>query len=176
VASHPRTPTTSHSPLENLRSRKEDQCCPYAPSTCGIRGRLCTVHAYQGVSQPPALLNVPALFNTDITNTRGARASHRGDPGSSPGLVMWDLRWTKWHLGRFSPSTSVSHANLHSTNCSTVTLIYHLGLYNRPVVAAVPSGLSLTPLRIIIKRKSVDIATVCCLDCRGISIRFPAGA
>jgi hypothetical protein len=48
--------------------------------------------------------------------------------GSNPGLVMWDLWWTKWHWGRFSPSTSVSPANLHSTNCSTITLIYHLGL------------------------------------------------
>jgi hypothetical protein len=47
--------------------------------------------------------------------------------GSSPGLVMWDLWWTKWRWGWFSPSTSVSPANLHSTNCSTITLIYHLG-------------------------------------------------
>jgi hypothetical protein len=47
---------------------------------------------------------------------------------SSPGLVMWDLWWTKWRQGRFSPSTSVSPANLHSTNCSTIILIYHLGL------------------------------------------------
>jgi hypothetical protein len=50
-------------------------------------------------------------------------ASHRGGPGSIPGLVKWDLWW-----GRFSPSTSVSPANLHSTNCSTITLTYHLGL------------------------------------------------
>jgi hypothetical protein len=89
-------------------------------------------------------------------------------------VVMWDLWWTKWHwdrftpstsvspakshstdcstLGwynrpvsgrrRFSPSTSVSPANLHSTNCSTIAIIYHLG----PEVAAVPSGLSPTPL------------------------------
>jgi hypothetical protein len=34
-----------------------------------------------------------------------------------------------------------------STNCSTITLIYHLRLYNRPEVAAVPSGLSPTPLK-----------------------------
>jgi hypothetical protein len=47
--------------------------------------------------------------------------------GSIPGLVMWDLWWTKWHRGRFSPSTLVSPANLHSTNCSTIILIYHLG-------------------------------------------------
>jgi hypothetical protein len=37
--------------------------------------------------------------------------------------------------------------NLHSTNCSTITLIYHLGLYNRPEVAAVPGDVSRTPLK-----------------------------
>jgi hypothetical protein len=47
--------------------------------------------------------------------------------GSSQDLVMWDLWWIKWRRGRFSPSTSVSSANLHSTNCSTITIIYHLG-------------------------------------------------
>jgi hypothetical protein len=25
-----------------------------------------------------------------------------------PDHVLWDLRWTKWHRGRFSPRTSVS--------------------------------------------------------------------
>jgi hypothetical protein len=40
---------------------------------------------------------------------------------------MWDLWWTKWHWGRFSPSTSVSPVNSHSTNCSS-PIIYHLGL------------------------------------------------
>jgi hypothetical protein len=64
------------------------------------------------------------------------------------GQVMWDLWWTKWHRGTFSPSTSISPANLHSTNCSTITIIW--GWCNRPVVAAVPSGVSLTPPRIII--------------------------
>jgi hypothetical protein len=73
--------------------------------------------------------------------------SHRGGPGSRPGLVKWDLWWTKWRWSRFSPSTSVSPANLHSTNCSTITLIYHLGLYNRPEVAAVPGDVSPTPLK-----------------------------
>jgi hypothetical protein len=53
-------------------------------------------------------------------------------------------------LGQVSPSTSVFPANLHSTNFSTIAIIYHPGWYNRPVVAAVPSGLSLTPLTIII--------------------------
>jgi hypothetical protein len=41
---------------------------------------------------------------------------------------MWDLWWTKWRWGRFSPSTSVSPANLHSTNFSTITIAHHLGL------------------------------------------------
>jgi hypothetical protein len=32
-----------------------------------------------------------------------------------PGQSIWDLWWTKWHWGWFSPSTSVSPPN-HSTN------------------------------------------------------------
>jgi hypothetical protein len=51
----------------------------------------------------------------------------------------------KMALGQVSPSTSVSPATLHSTNCSTITLIYHLGLYNRPEVAAVPGDVCPTP-------------------------------
>jgi hypothetical protein len=31
-------------------------------------------------------------------------------------------------LGRVLPSTSVSPANLHYTNFSTITITYHLGL------------------------------------------------
>jgi hypothetical protein len=45
--------------------------------------------------------------------------------------------------------------HFHSTNYSTITLIYHLGLYNRPEVAAVPSGLRPAPLRIIIYNTGV---------------------
>jgi glutamine phosphoribosylpyrophosphate amidotransferase len=41
---------------------------------------------------------------------------------------MWDLWWTKCRWGRFSPSTSVSTANVYSTNCSTITITYHPGL------------------------------------------------
>jgi hypothetical protein len=41
---------------------------------------------------------------------------------------MWDLWWKKWRWGMFSPSTSVSIANLPSTNFSTITLTYHPGL------------------------------------------------
>jgi hypothetical protein len=49
-------------------------------------------------------------------------ASHRGGPASNPGLVKWDLWWTKWRWGRFSPSTSVSPANLHSTKFSIIII------------------------------------------------------
>jgi hypothetical protein len=31
-------------------------------------------------------------------------------------------------LGQALPSTSLSLANLHSTDCSTIIIIYHLGL------------------------------------------------
>jgi hypothetical protein len=41
---------------------------------------------------------------------------------------MWDLWWTKWRWGRFSPNALVSPANLHSTNSVTITITYHLGL------------------------------------------------
>jgi hypothetical protein len=41
---------------------------------------------------------------------------------------MWDLCWTKWHWGRFSPSTSVSPANTYSTECCTFIIIQHSGL------------------------------------------------
>jgi hypothetical protein len=66
---------------------------------------------------------------------------------------MWDLWSTKWRWGRFSPSTSISPANLRSTNCSTITILYYPGLVHRPVVSAVTSGLSLTPLRTIKNNK-----------------------
>jgi hypothetical protein len=56
-------------------------------------------------------------------------ASHRGGQGPIPDQVMWDLWWTKWHRGRFSPSTSVSPDNSHSTDCSTLIIYhYHPGL------------------------------------------------
>jgi hypothetical protein len=56
--------------------------------------------------------------------------SHRSSPGSIPGLVKWDLWWTKWSRRRFSPSTTVSPA-IHSTKFSILTITR--GRYNRPV-------------------------------------------
>jgi hypothetical protein len=44
---------------------------------------------------------------------------------------MWGLWWTKRHWGRFSPSTSVSPANHHSTNFSII--IITRGWHNMPI-------------------------------------------
>jgi hypothetical protein len=40
---------------------------------------------------------------------------------------MWGLWRTKLHWGRFSPSTSVSPANSHSTDCFTRIIVYRPG-------------------------------------------------
>jgi hypothetical protein len=61
---------------------------------------------------------------------------------------MWDLWWTKWRWGRFSPSTSVSPANLYSANLSTITITYDPGL-----VQQANSGLSTQSLTPQIKKK-----------------------
>jgi hypothetical protein len=50
-------------------------------------------------------------------------------PWFTPGQIMWDLWWTKRHWGRFSPSTSVSPANHHSTNFCII--IITRGWHNR---------------------------------------------
>jgi hypothetical protein len=44
----------------------------------------------------------------------------------------------KWRWSRFSPRTSVSRANLHSTCFSTIIFTITWGWHNRPGVAAVP--------------------------------------
>jgi hypothetical protein len=46
-------------------------------------------------------------------------ASLHCGPGSISDQIMWVLWWTERHWGRFSPSTSLSPANSHSTECST---------------------------------------------------------
>jgi hypothetical protein len=56
-------------------------------------------------------------------------------------VCLWDLWWTKWRWGRFSPSILVSPANVHSTKFSILTITR--GRHNRPEVADVPSGPSM---------------------------------
>jgi hypothetical protein len=66
-------------------------------------------------------------FDLDLTAQRTVLPNLRRLV-AGPSFVMWDLWWTKWRWARFSPRTSLSPANLHSTNCSTIPMIYHLGL------------------------------------------------
>jgi hypothetical protein len=75
---------------------------------------------------------------------------------SSPGLVKWDLWWIKWRWGRFSPSTSVSLANLHFTNFSI--MIITRGWYNRPFSGrrAEWTHLGLQPPHANLKKKHVQ--------------------
>jgi hypothetical protein len=54
-----------------------------------------------------------------------------GRPACNPGLVKWDLWWTKWRWRRFPPSTSVSPANLDSTKFSIIVITR--GKYSRPI-------------------------------------------
>jgi hypothetical protein len=56
---------------------------------------------------------------------------------------MWGLWWTKRHWGRFSPSTSVSPANLHSTKFSII--IITRGWHSRPISGRSTEWAQLTP-------------------------------
>jgi hypothetical protein len=56
-----------------------------------------------------AVANCQMLFRSTVSGFQNVW-SGRG-PDSSPEQVMWDLWWTKWHWGRFSPSTSFSPTN-----------------------------------------------------------------
>jgi hypothetical protein len=63
-------------------------------------------------------------------------------PGFEPTSGHVDLWWTRWQV---SPSTPVSPANPHSTDCSTlITISSRAGTIGQ-FVADVPSGLGLTP-------------------------------
>jgi hypothetical protein len=66
----------------------------------------------------------PAMCGTAVPQFMLLVASF---PPQWPGQVMWVLWWTKWRWGRFSPSTSASPANSHSTDLSTL-IIYGPGL------------------------------------------------
>jgi hypothetical protein len=68
---------------------------------------------------------------------------------------MWALWWTVWHWGRFSPSTSVSPANHHSTNVSIIIITQ--GGHSRPIGGAVPSGANWTPSPTIGIKKKLQI-------------------
>jgi hypothetical protein len=54
-------------------------------------------------------------------------ASHRGSPGFEPGSGHLGFVVDKVALGQVFSEYFGFPANLHSTNCSTITIIYHLG-------------------------------------------------
>jgi hypothetical protein len=60
---------------------------------------------------------------------RFSPASHSGAQGLILSRIMWDMWWTKWHWSRLFQSTSVSHANSHSTNYSIIM--------NHPIIDAI---------------------------------------
>jgi hypothetical protein len=78
-------------------------------------------------------------------------ASHRGGPIWSPCKVMWELWWTKWHWGRFSPSTSVFLPIRIPPIApqSSISIIW--GWYNRANSGRSTKGAQSHPMRKIIK-------------------------
>jgi hypothetical protein len=73
----------------------------------------------------------------DVTRLRAGFPPRR--PGFRPGSGhVGFCDGQKWRWGRFSPRTSVSHANLHSICFSTIIFTITRGWHNRPGVAAVP--------------------------------------
>lgn len=50
------------------------------------------------------------LHDRNVASSRPCHSSGSGFLGSSPGEVICDLWWTKWHDVGFAQSTSVSHA------------------------------------------------------------------
>jgi hypothetical protein len=60
---------------------------------------------------------------------------------------MWDLWRTKWRWGSFSPSTSVSQPIFIPSIAPQSPSSIIWGWYNRPAVAAVPSGLKSHPTK-----------------------------
>jgi hypothetical protein len=65
---------------------------------------------------------------------------------------MWDLWWTKWHWGGFSPRPSVSPVSSHSTKCSLLINLPGAGTTGQSETDIL-SGISLTPPQEIKKNK-----------------------
>jgi hypothetical protein len=90
---------------------------PYTFLSSPIRAR-CPTHLILGFT-------ILILFGYEYMLGRAiTEAVSRWIPGFAPGSSKWDLWWTKWRRGRFSPSTSVSPAKtVHSTNISIIITI-----------------------------------------------------
>jgi hypothetical protein len=66
--------------------------------------------------------------------------------------MLW---WTKWHWGSFSPSTSVSLANQHSTKFSII--IITRGKYKRPIGGRLAEWTQLDSTPTIRIRKNTNV-------------------
>jgi hypothetical protein len=84
--------------------------------------------------EPVTRVTITRIINTYLhVGHAMAQAVSRRCPTAAAARVRAQVRscgtcdGQKWHWGRFSPSTSVSPANSHSTDCST-SIIYHPGL------------------------------------------------
>jgi hypothetical protein len=100
----------------------------YNPGIC-LEGLRKTTNPSVGTAGVPVLIRKAQLRNTVLPldqlirfeNHAISQAVSRRIPIAAvrvPSLFWsWFLWWAKWHWGSFSPSTSVSPANSHSTNC-----------------------------------------------------------
>jgi hypothetical protein len=87
------------------------------------------------------------LYSQSMCHSSGSYLpdSHCGGPGSNPGLVLWDLWWTKWRCwSGFSPGTSVSLFSFHRLLHTHHHLSSGAGTIGQ-TATDVPSRLSLTP-------------------------------
>jgi hypothetical protein len=96
-----------------------DYCLSSCITYC-VRSRITAFSSQHPLPPLPVLLEQILTKLSYIIPTAAARVRSRV--------------WSSWicvdkvALSRFSQSTSVSPANIHSTYCSTITLTYHLGL------------------------------------------------
>jgi hypothetical protein len=71
--------------------------------------------------------SLESMLTLGLTGTLSL-ASHRGGPGSSPGSSNVGFVVNKVALREVLSEYFGYPANVHSTDCSAITIIYHLGL------------------------------------------------
>jgi hypothetical protein len=92
---------------------------------------------------------------------------------------LWLCGICDGQFGRFSPSTLVPLSVFIPPIAPQSPSSIIWGWYNRPIVAAVPSGLSRAPIRILIRHHlnmRAGIATGYGLDDREVGVRVPVGS
>jgi hypothetical protein len=115
--------------FEMIRFRINRCRCDYRKTKRKVRG---TVRSGPESDENSAFVRIPAEPSISVGLPVLLCGRHMGDnisprrPGFNPSSGHVGFAVIKWHWGRFSPSTSVSPANSHSTECSI--FIYHEGL------------------------------------------------